>query len=149
MRSKTALLCLLLLLVLGCGGPLVMIPGGELSGTVEPVPRDWSFSDDVENIQLETRPGNPYSVNLWGAGIGSDFYVASGRGLESAWAQHIEADPDVRLRIGDVVYEMRAIRSDDPADRQRFLAAAEKKYDRFEANDEDVTKAIVYRLEAR
>ena len=29
--------------------------GGELSGTVKPAPSDWSFTDSVETVQLETR----------------------------------------------------------------------------------------------
>ena len=70
-------------LSLGCGGPVVMLPGGKLSGTVQPPPADWAFSDDVDNIQLETRPDDPYSVNLWGVGVGATFYIVSGRGLES------------------------------------------------------------------
>jgi hypothetical protein len=149
MRRSTTILCGLLALCIGCGGPLVMIPGGELSGNIEPVPSDWTFSDEVENIQLETRPSDPYSVNLWGVGDGANFYVASGRGLESAWAKNIEADPDVRLRIGENIYELRAVRTEDPKDRVQFIAAAKIKYDDFEPNEEQAETAVLYRLESR
>jgi hypothetical protein len=149
MKRSTAILCGLLAFSLGCGGPLVMIPGGELSGNVEPVPLDWTFSDEVENIQLETRPSDPYSVNLWGVGDGANFYVASGRGLESAWAKNIAADPDVRLRIGENIYELRAVRTEDPQDRAQFMAAAKIKYDDFEPDQEQAETAILYRLESR
>ena len=64
------------LAVIACG-PIWMIPGGELSGTVVPVPADWSFSDAIEIVQLETNPDDPYSVNVWGVGVGPIFYVAS------------------------------------------------------------------------
>lgn len=132
----------------GCDGPLVMIPGGVLSGDVQPTPSDWSFSDDVRDVQLETRPDDPYSVNVWGIGIGERFMVASGRGLEATWAQHIQADPRVRLRIEDSVYELSARLSQDPRDRDLFLEAARAKYD-FEPEAEDAEKAVLFVLEPR
>ena len=149
MKTSTTILCGLLVLSVGCGGPLVMIPGGELSGTVETVPSDWTFSDDFEDVQLETRPGDPYSVNIWGVADGERFYIASGRGLESTWAQHIEADPNVRLRIGEQLYEVRAVRTDDPPDRVRFLAAGKEKYDGFEPDEEQAADSVLYFLESR
>jgi hypothetical protein len=149
MKHTAMILSGILAFGIGCGGPLVMIPGGELSGTIEPTPSDWSFSDEFENVQLETRPDDPYSVNLWGVGDGATFYIASGRGLESTWAKHIEADPDVRLRIGDDIYELRAARTDDPQDRTRFLAAGKKKYEGFEPTEEQTAAAVLYRLESR
>jgi len=149
MKRAMAILFGVLMLSVGCGGPVVMIPGGALSGTVQPVPSDWGFSDEFENIQLETRPSDPYSVNLWGVGEGATFYIASGRGLESRWARHIEADSNVRLRLGENIYELRAVRTDDPKDREEFMAALKAKYDDFEPDEEDAAAAILYRLESR
>ena len=149
MKRSTTILCGVLALSIGCGGPLVMIPGGRLSGEVQPAPSDWAFSDAFENIQLETRPSDPYSVNLWGVANGALFYVASGRGLESTWAENIESDPNVRLRIGEQVFELRAVRTDDPMDREQFMAAARIKYDDFEPNEEQAAVAVLYRLEGR
>jgi len=149
MQTSTTILCGLLLLSIGCGGPLVMIPGGKLSGTVQPVPSDWAFSDEFEDVQLETRPSNPYSVNIWGVADGDRFYIASGRGLESTWAKHIEADSNVRLRIGEQLYELRAVRTDDPQDRVRFLAAVKKKYDGFEPDEKQAAVSVLYYLESR
>jgi hypothetical protein len=103
----------------------------------------------VKTVQLETRPSDPYSVNIWGVAMGSDFFVVSGRGMEAAWAQHIEADPNVRLRVGDDVYELRAVRVEATADRDLFLAALSKKYEEFDASEEQPSEATLYRLEAR
>jgi hypothetical protein len=128
-------------------GPLVMIPGGELSGETKAVPSDWSFSDAVETIQLETRPANPYSVNIWGVGVDGDFYVAAGD-AESTWARHVADDHNVRLRIGEAIYEMRAVRDKSPESRERFLAAVKQKYD-FEPDDEQASDAALFRLVAR
>jgi len=149
MKTSTTILCGLLVVSIGCGGPLAMIPGGELSGTVQPVPTDWAFSDEFEDVQLETRPSDPYSVNIWGVADGARFYIASGRGLESTWAMYIEADPNVRLRVGEIVYELRAVRTDDPQDRVRFLAAVKNKYDGFEPDEEQAVAAVLYHLESR
>lgn len=143
--TRLTLSALLAIALLGCGGPLVMIPGGALSGPVEPAPSDWSFSDAIEDVQLETRPEDPYSVNVWGIGDGPRFLIASGRGLESAWAQHIEADPRVRLRVGEIVYELRAQRSELATDRDAFLTAAQTKYD-FEPDPEEADDAVLYVL---
>ena len=137
------------MLSIACGGPLVMVPGGVLAGDVAPAPSDWGFSDEFETIQLETQPSDPYSVNLWGVGVGTKFYIASGRGLESAWAQHIGADPNVRLRIGEKVYELRAVRTDETQDREAFLTGVKAKYEEFEPNEEEAAAAVLYRLEAR
>jgi len=137
-----------LLLALGCG-PLVMVPGGELSGTVKPVPGDWSFTDSVETVQLETRPEDPYSVNVWGVAAGGGFYIASGRGESAAWAKHIAADPRVRVRVGNDLYELVAVRTADEAEMNAFLDAAKKKYEDFEPDESQRKEAILFRLEPR
>jgi len=142
MRSRPELL---LALALGCG-PLVMIPGGELSGTPKPVPADWSFSDAVETVQLETRPADPYSVNVWGVGMGSRFYVVAAD-PDTRWAAHVAEDPRVRLRVGEDLYELRAVRAEDPAELDAFVASLQKKYD-YEVDKEQRAQAV-FRLEPR
>lgn len=138
----------LALFALACG-PLGPMPGGRLSGEVADPPSDWSFTDAQKNVQLETRPSDPYSVNIWGAAVGDRFYVASGKGGETAWAANIEQDPDVRLRVGKTLYELRAVRVDDDAgERGRFLAALKRKYD-YSPDAEDSSQAWLYRLEPR
>ena len=139
-------LCVLVL-ALGCD-PISMLPGGALSGTVRPTPADWSFTDSVEIVQLETRPEDPYSVNIWGVAAGGGFYVASGRGESSAWVGHLSEDPRVRLRVNEDLYELRAARSDDPSEREAFAEAAHRKYD-FELSEEQEAKGILFRLVPR
>jgi hypothetical protein len=139
---------LALLLAVAACDPIVMIPGGELSGNVVPVPDDWAFTDAVETVQLETRPMDPYSVNVWVVALEDGVFVVAGSGLETAWAQHIAIDDRVRLRVGDSIYELRGTPDDAQATRDAFLAAAKNKYD-FDPESEDLTKAILYRLEAR
>jgi hypothetical protein len=127
--------------------PVVMIRGGKLSGETRPVPGDWSFADEVETVQLETRPEAPYSVNIWGVSFDGNFYVVAGK-PDNAWAGYIAVDDRVRLRIDETIYEMRAERDDTPEARERFLAAAKAKYD-FEPESEEASEAILFRLVAR
>ena len=137
----------LCILMIGCG-PFVMIPGGSLSGDVVPVPTNWAFTEDVETVQLETRPSDPYSVNIWAVEIDDSMYIVAGGGAETTWAQHIQADPRVRLRVGESLYELRAVEANDDASRDLFLVAAKKKYD-FEPEGDEVNEAVLYRLDPR
>jgi hypothetical protein len=75
----------------GCGRPFVLLPGGTLEGTPAAVPESWSFTDGIETVQLETRPAEPYSVNIWATAAGEYLYVHAGAN-RSAWVEHIEAD---------------------------------------------------------
>ena len=53
-----------ILIAFGCNGPVVLLPGGKLNGETRPVPADWAFAGDYGTAQLETRPEDPYSVNV-------------------------------------------------------------------------------------
>ena len=139
----------LLVWTMGCGDPFFGIAGGQLSGAAADVPPTWVPYNDVETVQLETRPEDPYSVNVWGVGTREVYFVASGRGTESAWAQHLIQDPRVRLQIGERVYELRAVRADSWRDRRRYKAMSQHKYDDFDSAFEDFGTAIVFRLEPR
>jgi hypothetical protein len=104
---KTFGASLLVALALGCGGPFLAIPGGRLEGPVvnEPV-TDWSFADDPF-LELETRPEDPYSVQL-------NYFVRDGRlyvdpAEGRRWLDHIRSDPRVRVRIGGRVYPLTAV----------------------------------------
>jgi hypothetical protein len=134
-------------LLLGCG-PIVMLPGGALSGDVTPNPTNWEFTEEVDTFQLETRPSDPYSVNIWAIAIEDTMYIVAGGGPDTTWASHIKDDPQVRLRVGDALYELTAVESNTNSERDLFLAAAKKKYD-FDPDGEDTAKAVLYRLKPR
>jgi hypothetical protein len=146
MKSRLLLMAAVLTLS-GCL-PLGPIPGGALSGDVAPPPGDWTEQNAVGTIQLETRPDDPYSVNLWGVGVGRSYYVGSGGGGESTWVEHISADPNVRLRIGGAIYELRAVRTEDPAELAPVRQSYMEKYDVDQAAEE-WDAAWFYRLEPR
>ena len=115
-----------LLAAAGCSEPFVTIPGGELPGEVLEPPTDWA--EVPETIQLETRPADPYSINLWSVGIGSDLYVATGA-EGTAWTGFIEQDPNVRVRLGGGLYRLQAAVVDEAEVRTEVVHAYADKYD--------------------
>jgi hypothetical protein len=88
------------------------MPGGGLEGPVEPGPSDWSFAGDSGTVQLETRPQDPYSVNIAYTVIQGRLYINAG-GTETQWVKNMAANPQVRLRLDDTLYELRAERVTD------------------------------------
>lgn len=139
----------------GCGGPVGPISGGALSGEVKAAPSDWTFVESVEQVQLETNPEAPHSVNTWiGTNAGALYLPTSMiRGpklpTEREWVRNVEADDRIRLRIGDDLYELRAERVIDEAEAAAARAALEKKYE-LGAGDMDPEREIwIFRLVPR
>lgn len=148
MPARFAFVALLLAAPLaGCGGPFVLMPGGALEGSTVAAPADWSFTDAVSTVQLETNPADPYSVNIWAIALGEHLYVHAGAN-RSTWVEHMEADPKVRVRVNESIYELAAARVGEQAEFDRFSDAYEKKYGRRPRN-EKVGEAYLFRLAAR
>jgi hypothetical protein len=111
-------------------------PGLWLTGEVveEPV-TDWSFTDSVPEIFVETRTwyGIPHSVTTVCAAIGDRLYVPSvyfegGEFPEKrAWNRNVVRDPRVRLEIDGRIYERSARLVEDPAEWQQALEAFARK----------------------
>ena len=134
-------------LLVGCGNPFVTLPGGALDGVATPAPADWSNVADVKTIQVEFRPADPYSHNIWGAGIGRDLYVAtSAKGTR--WTPFVAQDPRVRARVGTALYDLLAVNVTDAAERARVAEAYGRKYD-LEGDDNWVHGALIFRLDRR
>jgi len=137
----------LLAAIAGCNGPFLVLPGGALDGDTAAVPASWAFTDEIDTIQLESRPTDPYSVNIWVIGLDENLYVHAGTN-RSTWVENMETDPNVRLQIDDVIYELVATRVVDQAEFDRFSDAYEQKYGRRPRN-EVVGEAYLFRLGAR
>lgn len=130
-----------------CSNPFLLSSGGALEGKTVAVPDDWSFTDAVDTIQFETRPADPYSVNLWVIALGEHLYVHAGAN-RSTWVENIDADPNVRLRVNDSIYELAATRVEGQEEFDRFSDAYEKKYGRRPRN-ENIGEVYLFRLAAR
>ena len=142
-RGIAALLVILFLP--GCG-PTFLLPGGALTGTSSSSPTDWAWTDDVSTIQLETRPEDPYSVNLWVVGIDDGLYIHAGAN-RAAWVEHIEVDSLVRVRIEEKIYALSASRIEDQREFDAFSEAYDAKYG-IRPRHEDIREVYLFRLAA-
>ncbi len=125
------------LLAAACIDPSDQRPGLWLSGeVVEDDVGDWSFSDAHPEVFLETRTryGVRHSVTVVCAASGERLYVLSlyrdGGSFPEArlWNRNVVRDPRVRIRIGEQIYERRAVHVTDEGERARALAAFAGKY---------------------
>lgn len=118
MRAEAWIAAVLIALALGCGGPFIVFPGGKLKGEVvsEPV-SDWSF---VESwfLDLETRPADPYSVELNYFVRDGQLYIDPAEGRR--WFEHIREDPRVRARFGSKIYPLKAVLVGRPGELEGF-----------------------------
>ena len=121
---------LLSLLTISCGGPFLVFPGGRLSGeVVNHEITDWSFVDD-RFVDLETRPSDPYSIELNYVVKDGNLYIDPAEGRD--WLEYIRADPNLKVRFGDKIYPVKAVLVGKPGELEGFDS------DRF-----------IYRLDSR
>ena len=129
------------------GSPLGWIPGGKLEGEPVDAPvSDWEFAKKVENLQLETHPEDPYSVNIWFVTEDANLWVIAGGGETSYWAKYLFADPRALVRIEGKLYPRKAVRV---ADTEEILHVQElyiEKYG-YTRDVNGVFKPVVIRLD--
>ena len=137
-------------------------PGQWLHGEVVTTPvTDWSFSNDIDEIFVETATWYvvPHSVTTTVVTSDGTLYVPSlyYQGgefpTERFWNRNIARDPNVRLKIGDKIYPRTATLVTDPAERVRVLAAFAAKYDGWREmlknGDPEKPKIVLLRMDPR
>ncbi len=144
---KTFSLFGLCLFLVACEGPLPFMAGGKLSGVVTEVPEIWQLEENSAVAQLETRPENPYSINLTYVQLDGVFYIYAGD-TRTNWVQHIEQDARVRIRVGDAIYPALATRVSDSAELGKF-AAVWANLSSFQRDPLQFEEVWLYRLVAR
>jgi hypothetical protein len=144
---RSLLIAMALVGLAGCSEPFIVFAGGELSGEVETPPQDWSELATEETFQLETRPEDPYSVNIWAVGIGRDVYIGTGPDGTN-WSSHLEQDPRVLLRVGETLYPLQARPVTAREERTRVAEAYAEKYE-LDRDENWLKEALVYRLDRR
>ena len=151
----------MLLAISGCE-PSDRRAGTWLTGTVVTTPvNDWSFTNDHDEIFVETNTWYlvPHSVTTTVVTSDGTLYVPSlyknGGEFPSQryWNKNVARDPNVRLKIGESIYERRAALVTDPAERTRVLSAFAAKYDRWREmlkdGDPARPKIILLRMDPR
>ena len=141
------------LLTTACG-PLGPIAGGRLRGEVRSgAVTDWAFAESVETIQVETNPASPHSVNTWIGVVAGHAYIPTSLILgpddpaEREWVANVVANPAIRVRISGVVFDLKAVKVDDPSERDAVRSAMMAKYDA--EPDPHSDNAWIFRLEER
>ena len=131
-RSRVHGLFLLTLVWLSaCFEPADRRPGTWLSGEiVTEEMRDWSFTDGHPEIWIETRTpyGVPHSVTIICASTNGKLYVGARDPDGKRWVANVDRDPEVRLKIGDRLYEKRLVLIDDADVREAVSSAYAAKY---------------------
>lgn len=147
MKKNMLTTVVMVLALMGCSADFIPFSGGELTGEVVPVPEDWGLLTDIEVIQLETNPDAPYSVKLWAIGMDDIVYVHAGAN-RAAWVEHMEQNPNVRLKAGDLLYELSAQRVTEQPEFDAFSSVYEVKYGNPPRNG-NVKEAYLFRLSGR
>jgi hypothetical protein len=124
-------------------------PGLWLRGeTVEEKVADWSFSDEIEEIFIETRPwyGIPHSTTIWCVVLDGEPYIGSYGDEQKVWEQNIERNPEARLSIGGRIYEVTVAPVTDGDMIEALDAAYRSKYDMLEVFGEEIPDWRYYRV---
>ena len=115
-------------------------PGLGLSGEVQRQGvEDWSFTSDAHEIFIETVTSYwiPHSVTAWCVTVGSELYVAADDADEKIWVANVARDPNVRLKIGDKVYEQKLVPVRDAATIAAIDSGFARKYEYEEEEADD------------
>lgn len=134
----------------GCSNPIGPFSGGRLSGEETAWPPDWAAVSNQAEAELETRPDDPYSVNIWFVVVADDAYLSSSllygthEPEEREWVRNVDTDPRVRFRVGGIVYPARAEAIEDPDQKALVLDAFRVKYPQLERERENAAR--VFRL---
>ena len=121
-------------------------PGFGLSGEVNQQPvQDWSFTSDIKEIFIETATSYsiPHSVTAWCVTIGDELYVAADDADKKSWVANVARDPNVRLKIGDKVYEQKLVPTTDAATQARIDSGFAQKYE-YEEEETDGEMIVGY-----
>lgn len=145
--ARRVFLAVWILLLAGCAEPFIVFAGKALPGNVELPPVDWEVADEEDVVQLETRPSDPYSINIWAVVLDSHIYVATSED-GTRWTEHLADSRDVRLRVKDVIYELEAVPVTEPEERTAVALEYVDKYD-VDEDDNWVASGKIYRLDRR
>jgi hypothetical protein len=131
LRGLVGLLALILLAfaaLFGGVGPIAIVPGGALWGETREAAADWSFTDRIKEIQVQTHVASlPWTVTTWVLSSEGELFLAAGN-CDRIWTHRVMDDPEIRLRIDGIVYEMQARQVSDEATGARLAPVVLAKY---------------------
>lgn len=94
--------------------PCNVWPGGPLAGTLKVGQvDDWSFTNEVPLCQLEVNGGYTYSINVNCMSSERRLYISCSGCAEKTWAGIALENPDARMRLDDLLYDVSLTRVED------------------------------------
>ena len=121
------------------------IPGGALEGEEIAWPEDWSFTDKVENVLLQTDPEDPYSVTIWCIAIENTLYFAAAD-KESQWVKNINDNSAVILSVNTRLIRGTASTVTERAEAEPAIQAYLQKYEIDSREDFVQEYGVLFRL---
>ncbi|MGR8918926.1 MAG: DUF2255 family protein [Gammaproteobacteria bacterium] len=121
---------LVLGLLLGCQ-PSDRTPGQWLRGTpVDGFPADWRFTDAHAEIFVEvgTPWRVPHSVTIWCAQVEGQLFIGARNAAAKRWPGWMARNRDIRLKISEQIYDVKATPVSDAATLAAVRAAYARKY---------------------
>ena len=73
------------------------------------------------------KTGKPYGVTIWFIGDRDKIYLTTGN-VNRQWVKNVKQTPRVRLSVGGETFDGEARFLDDPAERDRVMSMAMRKY---------------------
>jgi hypothetical protein len=137
--------------VLGCQ-PEDESPGLWLRGEAAPERvDDWRFTNDIEEIFVETRPwyGIPHSTTIWCVELDGALYIGSYGDEKKTWEKNVARDPRVKLAIAGKLYEVSLVPVTEPSQVEALDAAYAQKYDMVEVFGDVIPEWWYYQVVAR
>ncbi|MDA0823250.1 MAG: DUF2255 family protein [Proteobacteria bacterium] len=150
-RLKIPALILIAISLLACE-PSDRRPGLWLSGNeVQTFPTDWTFTDDHREVfvQVVTPYFLPHSVTIWCAQISGTLYIAARSPETKNWVGWIEKDNNLRLKIGEDVYDARAVPVNDEETLKQVRLAYSRKYQLSESTGGEKLSMKYWSIAAR
>ncbi len=140
----------LLVVYLNRSDPWAQIPGKRITGE-EATERidDWSFMEPSTRVILEVRPSNPYSLYIRAYQHKGVLYLNS-ISPENRWTQFLLEDSNLRLKVKNKIYKVRATRVEDPALVNEIQEAREQMSPRLkERTPEERAQNWYFRVDSR
>ncbi len=139
-----------LVLYLNRTDPWAQLPGKRITGE-EATERidDWSFMEPSTRVILEVHPSDPYSLYIRAYQHKGVLYLNS-ISPENRWTQFLLEDPNLRLKVENKIYKVRATRVEDPGLVNEIQEAMEQMSPRLrERTPEERAQNWYFRVDSR
>ena len=109
---------------------------------------DWAFTNDIEEIFIETRPWYlvPHSTTIWCVELDGRLYVGSYGDEKKAWERNITRNPDAKIAVAGRTYEVTATPVIDPEVAATLDTRYARKYDMADVFGDEMPKWRYYQI---